>query len=166
MNALENEDASITSAILIHWMLFASVFIYGGLAYALSTIMDEAPADASLFTVMVIVMSGVSLLVFASVLFFRKYWISPQSLADHDDLDEAESQYVTAMIVQGGLMESIAIYGLVLCILFLSFLIFLPFGVVSLFLFVMFRPSEDDFRKRLERAGWNPSQAAAQNTES
>jgi len=164
-SSLRNEDASITSAIFIHWMMFASVFVYGGIAYTVYTMLKDAPADDSLFRLMVIVMSVMSVLVFASVLFFRTYWLSPESFANLDESDQAEGQYVTAMIIQSGLIESIAIYGLVLSILFQSFWIYVPYAAISLSLFVVFRPSRQDFDRRLERAGMESPQEAPHDTE-
>lgn len=165
VNAEKNTQRSITTVLLIHWVLFASIFIYGGLAFAIPTLLDDPITDPTLFRALLITMSVVSLSVIAFVFYVRTSWLSPESLTDVDENEHPEEQYMTAMIVQGALLESIAVYGLMLSMVFSWFWIYVPFALVPIGLMIAYRPSKRDFEQRLERAGWNPAQETPNDPE-
>ncbi len=158
-------DVDLTTSLLIHWALFAMIFVYGGLAFGVSPLIDKPITDPSTFRLIAAVIGLVSLLVLCSVYLFRSTLLSPESLTQCEAHQESEAQYATGVIIQGALLESVAIYGLLLSMLSSSPMYFVPFALISLFLMIVIRPSRQDFEHRLELGGWTSDKFQEKETQ-
>ena len=154
MNQSESSEINpISLSVLIHWMEFASVFFCGVIAFVLSVTMEELLVSWSTFRILFISASFICLSIIVFIVLFRSYWFSPYSLKNPDNTDEPDDMYLKGSLIQGGAIEIIAVLGFVLSVLYMTFVVFLPFAGTALFLFFLFRPSKNDFQRRLGRSG-------------
>lgn len=138
---------------LIHWGLFFAVIVHTALAVFFVQGMNDLPIIEQVNSVFVI-LTGLSVAQIIGVVLVRKFWLAPSALMEESsDIVTAIKNYRKAYIIQGGLSETMSIYGLLLSMLSGNYYYVAGFSLVAIALLLLFSPSQRDFKTRIEERG-------------
>ncbi len=150
----ERIEKNMRTIQLIYWTLFASIFVYGILGWFVTVTTGAIMKSPFLQNTMSLGLAGVSVLVLITMLVIRAYWLAPSALMDQsDELETALRNYQSVYIIQGSLLDSIAIYGLMVAMFTGNFYFYPGFAAVAIFFFLLLPPSRNDFETRLQKRG-------------
>jgi len=147
----EETQSSIRTIQIIYWGLFSVLFVYAGVAFFLTDVV-ESGMDAGTERIMFLVMILVSVGAVVGAFVFRTVRLKPEHIARGEtELKDTLQNYQAIYIVQGGLFDAIAIYGLLMTILTGQFWYVPGFAVPAALLFLLVPPSRNDFERRREK---------------
>lgn len=138
--------------------MVASVLIYGVLAWFITR---ESAEPADWRDPMVFILAGAAAMVMIAAIVVPGFVVTAARKAKRSDRPstsqptsafELTGEVTTAYILRLALIESVAIFGLVLAMAKQSFDLFVPFGLVAIAAFLAFSPSTDHLRG-LDRSG-------------
>lgn len=138
--------------------MLASVLIYGLVAWIIAR---ESAAPTDWRDPMVFILAGVAAMVMIAAIVVPGLVVTAARRARSSDgpatsqptsAFELTGEVATAYILRLALIESVAIFGLILALAKQSFDLFVPFGLVAIAAFLAFSPSTDHLRG-LDRSG-------------
>lgn len=138
--------------------MLASVLIYGLLAWIITS---ESAEPADWRDPMVYILAGMAAMVMIAAIVVPGLVVTAARRAKRSDRPstsqptsafELTGEVTTAYILRLTMIESVAIFGLVLAMVKQSFDFFVPFGLVAIAAFLAISPSTDHLRG-LDRSG-------------
>lgn len=132
---------------IVYIAMIQSLFIYVVVVYVQDRNQDLTPVDISLFfpVLMVVAVSLFLGALLVRYVLFKKMVFKPLKTSEEKVVEHAINRYITLCIVCFALMEAIAIFGLVLFFLSGERLHFFIFLGLSLFGFILVRPSTKEY---------------------